>query len=417
MKRTSALRRGLRRARRYKETKRKDGEDQPDANGTSAVKHVVLESTDHSPLVQTVARRSGLLQLLPCSTKLASAYRSLLEANKKHPGSGLISFSPPAHFDRIFFSTDPGLAMSDTLPTKYGMFREHTYLGTGGAPPSKQKGDPVAATGRDGGLNFKATVGRQGKIDFLHEGDIIDAKTRELQEKMESRKKNVTEAPFKMASPMKKSTTAGDFIGTLEGKVKNMPAYMGKKNMKGDFPDKPRGVYTSPAKKGTFGMNKTTISERVAGHKGVATEYEFQHNPEEVLIQQRRDAQQADRKARVTDLPFKPSNPPKRGGAGVPNTTISKGKGVAGEWEYLTPHDPTPKPPPAAVENPFKPSNQHVGGRTNHIEYIHDPEEPKMEKTAARKKAESAKLASTGAWKPNMNKKSDFCRSIVRMNI
>lgn len=40
---------------------------------------------------------------------------------------------------------------------------------------------------------------------------------------------------------------------------------------KGEIPEQPKGIYTSPAKKGTFGYNKTTLSER-AGFKGVATE-------------------------------------------------------------------------------------------------------------------------------------------------
>lgn len=40
---------------------------------------------------------------------------------------------------------------------------------------------------------------------------------------------------------------------------------------KGDFPQQARGIFTSPAKKGTFGYNKTTVSEH-AGPKGVATE-------------------------------------------------------------------------------------------------------------------------------------------------
>jgi hypothetical protein len=53
----------------------------------------------------------------------------------------------------------------------------------------------------------------------------------------------------------------------------------------------------------------------------------------------------------------------------------------------------------------------------NHIEYIHDPEVPKMEKEAAKKKAESARLATTGPWKPNIAYKTDMCRSIMRMNI
>jgi hypothetical protein len=40
---------------------------------------------------------------------------------------------------------------------------------------------------------------------------------------------------------------------------------------KGEVAEKPRGIYTSPAKKGTFGFNKFTLSER-AGFKGVAQE-------------------------------------------------------------------------------------------------------------------------------------------------
>ncbi len=40
---------------------------------------------------------------------------------------------------------------------------------------------------------------------------------------------------------------------------------------KGEVPGQPRGLYTSPAKKGSFGFNKLTISQRV-GAKGVATE-------------------------------------------------------------------------------------------------------------------------------------------------
>eukprot|EP00798_Chlamydomonas_sp_ICE-L_P026042 gene26042-11740_t len=319
----------------------------------------------------------------------------------------------------------PLVAGMTSVPTKYGMFVEHTYLGTGGVPPAKQKGDPIETTGRDGGLNFKATVGRQGKlndavfnkIEFLHEGDIIDTHTRELIEKRESKNKNVTEAPFKMTSPMKKSTTPGDYVGTIGKKNPNMATIVETKKLKGEIPEAPRGIFTNPPKKGSFGVNKTTLSERSAGYKGIATEYEYQHDPDEIHTQRRRDAQEANRKANVSDLPFKPSNPPKKGGAGVHNTTISKGKGVAGEWEYITPFDPTPKAPPTHLDAPFKPSNAHVGGRTNHIQYIHDPEEPKQDKASAMKKAESAKLASTGAWRPNMNKKSDFCRSIVRMNI
>ena len=37
---------------------------------------------------------------------------------------------------------------------------------------------------------------------------------------------------------------------------------METKKKKGEVPEVPRGMYTSPAKKGSYGMNKYTISER-----------------------------------------------------------------------------------------------------------------------------------------------------------
>lgn len=105
------------------------------------------------------------------------------------------------------------------------------------------------------------------------------------------------------------------------------------RRMKGDIQAQPRGFYTGPAKRGGYGYNKTTLSER-QGFRGVATEYEYQHDPEELQKERRRVEREADVAARQPQ-PFRPSNPPKRGGAGVPNITISKGKGVAGEYEYI----------------------------------------------------------------------------------
>ena len=61
------------------------------------------------------------------------------------------------------------------------------------------------------------------KFKSLHHGDkFIDPMTRTLQAKNESRKQNVG-APFKAASPMKKSTGLGDYYGTLAGKTQYIP--------------------------------------------------------------------------------------------------------------------------------------------------------------------------------------------------
>ncbi len=50
-------------------------------------------------------------------------------------------------------------------------------------------------------------------------------------------------------------------------------------------------------------------------------------------------------------------------------------------------------------------------------EFIHDPEAPRLEAQAAARHAESQRLATTGAWRPNMSYKTDCVRSIVRMNL
>ena len=54
----------------------------------------------------------------------------------------------------------------------------------------------------------------------LSEGDrFIDPQRRRLMALKEKKKANVTEAPFRAASPMKESTCPGDFYATFGGKV------------------------------------------------------------------------------------------------------------------------------------------------------------------------------------------------------
>lgn len=58
------------------------------------------------------------------------------------------------------------------------------------------------------------------KFQSLHLGDkYIDPLKATLQADNLKRTKNVTDHAFKVISPMKKSTTPGDFVGTLGGKV------------------------------------------------------------------------------------------------------------------------------------------------------------------------------------------------------
>jgi hypothetical protein len=50
-----------------------------------------------------------------------------------------------------------------------------------------------------------------------------------------------------------------------------LQSHVETKKLKGQIPSQPKGIFTQPAKKGSLGFNKTTLSERV-GYKGVATE-------------------------------------------------------------------------------------------------------------------------------------------------
>jgi len=68
---------------------------------------------------------------------------------------------------------------------------------------------------------------------------------------------------------------------------------------------------------------------------------------------------------------------------GIPNTTISKGKGVVGEWEYVMGANPVHSATKQSKDAkdappPFRPSHTHASDRIEPIEYLHDPEVPKI---------------------------------------
>jgi hypothetical protein len=319
------------------------------------------------------------------------------------------------------------------------MFKEPVYMPDGDAvivPHSKVAFDATGGGNREKGLNFKASVGRTGKNNdavfskfmSLHEGDkYVEEGRRALQARAEKTKENIVDKPFKMSSPMKSSACPGDYIGTLGGKIAHQPETVHVAKKKGEIPEQPKGIYTSVPKKGSFGYNKTTLSER-QGYKGVATEYEYHHDPDDLHKQRRMDALEAHHKACVSDRPFRPSHPSKKGTYGMINTTISKGKGVAGEYEYLISSVPPGSGSGIAGEDgggagkkpeltPFVPSNAHVAKRINHIPYLHDPLDPKIQKEHDAKIAESKRIAATGNWRPNMSYKTDMIRSVVKMNI
>ena len=62
------------------------------------------------------------------------------------------------------------------------------------------------------------------KFMSLNDGDkYIDPKRRALMAEAEKAKGNVTDKPFKMASPMKHSVGPGGYYGTISGKLEHLP--------------------------------------------------------------------------------------------------------------------------------------------------------------------------------------------------
>jgi hypothetical protein len=112
--------------------------------------------------------------------------------------------------------------------------------------------------------NNDATFGKYP----AHTGDkYVDPRRAALQAEAEQRKGNLVDKPFKMASPAKEAAgMVGSYFGTFGGKIAHEPEHDYVSKQKGNIPGSPKGIYTSPAKKGSFGMNKFTLSEKT-GYK------------------------------------------------------------------------------------------------------------------------------------------------------
>ncbi|KAF8061971.1 hypothetical protein HT031_004231 [Scenedesmus sp. PABB004] len=316
------------------------------------------------------------------------------------------------------------------MTTKFGVFGEAPGLGQGDPYIDTVKPDP-----RDAGLNFKVPGPKSGRgaafgpLRPLAEGErYVEPLRAALAARNAARKANVSDKPWKAASPMAVSACPGDFYGTLGGAVPHVPAAPAVAKKKGEVAGAGRNIVTGPAKRGGFGFNKTTLSER-QGALGVAGEYEYISDPVHAATRQRA----ADAPAAA---PFRPANPPRRGGPGtVARHLGGRPAGAVGEFAW----QPRPEAPPsrpggaasgaaAAAAQPaagaaFRPvSLPHKGplATFNRFpEYLHDPEAAKAEARAAARAREREALAGRagGAWRPGGQVKSDATRSIIAMNI
>lgn len=314
------------------------------------------------------------------------------------------------------------------MANKYGLFSDPSYNAVG----DPYKGKEVVSD-RLKGLNFKATKCKKGvthtkdmvfdPIKPLFEGEKY---VKTIEEKAAARAardaSKASDKPFKPTNPSKKSTGLGGYAGTLGVKHAHLPDHdtntLVKK--KGDFESGPRNIMTNPPKKGTYGMFKMTLGEKM-GVGGACGEYTYKPSPYD---EARRIAREEYTKAlalKPTDKPFRPPNPAKKGGFGVPGITLGgKGTGVAGEYRYAD-QGPNPRGVMEVLEKPFKPSGCAKKGYnctfTKFPEYKEDPMEVKLQAEREARLAEHAAMASGAKFIPPNILKGGATPSVLKKNI
>mmetsp|Transcript_21622 Transcript_21622/g.41258 ORF Transcript_21622/g.41258 Transcript_21622/m.41258 type:complete len:323 (-) Transcript_21622:414-1382(-) len=314
------------------------------------------------------------------------------------------------------------------MANKYGLFSEPTYNAVGDPYTGKE---PVAD--RLKGLNFKATKCKKGvthtkdmvfdPIKPLFEGEKY-TKTREEKEaaRAERAKTLASDKPFRPSNPAKKSTGLGGYDGVLGPKNPHLPEFDTSVlvKQKGQFEAGPRNIVTNPAKKGTFGMNKTTLGEKISVG-GAVGEYSYQPSPYDE--QRRLASEDAAHKAanKASDKPFKPPNPIKKGGFGTPGVTLGgKGPGIAGEYQYVD-QGPQPRATITHLEKPFRPTgNAKLGYNCTFNKfpaYQEDPMEVKLQAERQARLEEHQRMASGAKFVPPNILKGGATPSVLHKNI
>eukprot|EP00884_Botryococcus_braunii_P018909 jgi/Botrbrau1/5701/Bobra.0071s0034.1 len=302
------------------------------------------------------------------------------------------------------------------MTTKYGTYSEPGYLRPyaaatkGTSDSTEQKISSMKVGGSHSGKGRDATF-----LPYvaLHSGDPYqDASTRiaarrRAEEATEgephSEKQDSTASPavpFLLPSPLKKSSgaQAGSFYGTVGGKcIPYMyPTEDTRKRKKGEIPSQPRNFLVAPPKKGGFGFNKMTISEK-QGYKGVVGEYEYLAEP---LDWGKHLSEDGKAEQHHHTAPFRP-------------TTISGTGHVFGAIEYVPQGAPLPLRGSNKKEGtaPFRPaSSAKVLPQQGWPEHVPCP--PPRRQTQAQQKQ-----GSNAPWKASCGPRTSAVRSIMRMNL
>lgn len=285
------------------------------------------------------------------------------------------------------------------MATKWGTFSEPGYLHPGviyNKTYKSPKDNPLSGS-------FKPALGctKTGKTNdatfskfsSIHAGDIYsDAQTRSAG-KGKGKGTKAEAVPFKQASPMKKAPAAqgGTFYGTIGGKIPYVPNPE-TRHKKDEIVHPLRQITTNPMKKGGYGFNKTTLSER-KGYKGVMGEYEYHANPIDW---------------------HKPSTAVSKGKKGAESSvfrppTVGRVGSLFNRIEYVPLGPAVRSARNGKTESaPFKPPHSGSSGILGKpFEYIPCP----AMKQVFSKHAEGA------AWKPNFDHRTGATPSVMRTNL
>ncbi|BDA49043.1 hypothetical protein COCOBI_13-1530 [Coccomyxa sp. Obi] len=202
--------------------------------------------------------------------------------------------------------------------SKYGLFSEPGYLTPGALYTKKliskeERSRSSAPAFYPGG---KRRLGKGNDATFssfarLPNGSMYHSTDATAEHGSKSQKKNANTSPaaFKPPSPMQKATAmeAGEVYGTISGRFPYIPTGAEAPHGKTEAAPRPRGIYTSCAKKGSYGCIKTTLSE-IKGSKGVAGEYEYIADPYPQVKYQSKT-----KEGEVGREPFRPTQSNRRG--------------------------------------------------------------------------------------------------------
>lgn len=228
----------------------------------------------------------------------------------------------------------------------------------------------------------------------IHEGDpYVEPGVAERRARIESEKKKVNAAGFRLASPPKKACGLGSYYGTFyESPLPHETDYIVPR--KGEAPPRKspekRPIFTAPTKKGTFGVAGTLLSN--IGTDYVADFYDAPRQKEREELEKHKKLQKG--------APWKPQ------GNRIGYTfDEGQGTGVSTCYALTKPLEPKKehkstyqlKGPEAA----WKPAGK-IPARLPPVEYREDPFDGADPRQEPKKKAATPANSKPG-WKPNGN--------------